>query len=56
MLFRNVSPLGDLDITGIGHVAAGEVFDGPDNLASQVENFTPVDPSTPVGTTSEEQS
>ena len=56
MKFRNVSPMGDLDITGVGHVAAGAEFDGPDDLLDQVENFAPVDPAAEVAPTPEEQS
>ena len=42
MRFRNVSPLGDLFIAGVGEVMAGAEFDGPDDLAEQTENFEPV--------------
>ena len=44
MKFRNVSPLGDLSIAGVGEVAAGAEFDGPDDLAEQTENFEQVNP------------
>lgn len=47
MKFRNVSPLGDLDIPAVGLVPAGEEFDLPADLApffaGQVENYQPVD-------------
>jgi hypothetical protein len=48
MRFRNVSPLGDLSIVGVGEVPAGGEFDGPDDLAEQPENFQPVDPAVPT--------
>lgn len=58
MKFTNVSPLGDLDITGVGHVAAGAQFDGPDDLAGQAENFAPADPApvAPATPTTKEKS
>lgn len=41
--FRNVSPLGDLEVTGVGFVEHGATFvvddDAADGLAGQVENF-----------------
>ena len=43
MRFRNVSPLGDLFIAGVGEVVSGAEFDGPDDLAEQTENFEAVD-------------
>lgn len=43
---RNISGLGDLDIEGVGFVAAGATFDVTDaqaeRLVCQVENFVPV--------------
>ncbi len=50
--FRNVSPLGDLDVPALGQIVeAGEVFDVPDELhdyfASQPENFAPAAPPAP---------
>ena len=47
MKFKNVSPLGDLDIPGVGIVPAGHQFEVSGDLAEsflkQPENFTRVD-------------
>lgn len=47
MRFKNVSPLGDLDIPAVGIVLAGEEFEisaeiAP-HIAGQESNFAPVD-------------
>ncbi|MBD3752638.1 MAG: hypothetical protein IE935_09480 [Micrococcales bacterium] len=47
MRFKNVSPLGDLDIPAVGIVLAGEEFEisaeiAP-HIAGQASNFVPVD-------------
>lgn len=47
MRIKNVSPLGDLTIPGVGHVAAGEEFtatgDLAESLLEQGSNFERVD-------------
>lgn len=47
MRFKNVSPLGDLDIPAVGIIAAGEEFEVPEHLAEafagQASNYEPVD-------------
>lgn len=47
MRFKNVSPLGDLTIDGIGHVGAGEEFNATGDLAKSLQdqpvNFERVD-------------
>jgi len=50
--FRNVSPIGDLDVPALGQIVeAGEVFNVPDELhdyfAAQPENFAPTAPPAP---------
>lgn len=43
MNFKNVSPLGDLEIAGVGHVAHGDTFEATGDAAKQfaddTENF-----------------
>lgn len=36
MKLRNKSPRGDLTIPGVGNVAAGEIFEAPDELGSSL--------------------
>ena len=47
MKFKNVSPLGDLDIPGVGIVPAGHTFEASGDLAEsflkQPENYTRTD-------------
>ena len=47
MRFKNVSPLGDLDVVGVGQVGAGDEFvatgDLAESLLKQPENFERTD-------------
>jgi hypothetical protein len=47
MRWRNVSPLGDLDVVGVGLIKFGDEFDAPDELTfglgNQPDNFEPLD-------------
>ena len=47
---RNINPLGDMDVVGVGSVKAGETFEVSAELAKelleQVGNYEPVEKST----------
>ncbi len=47
---RNVNPIGDVDIPSLHlTVAAGQEFDGPEELLEQAGNYVAVETTTPKG-------
>jgi hypothetical protein len=50
MRWKNVSPLGDLDVVGVGLIEFGEEFDAPDSATVTLEaspDFEPVETTEP---------